>query len=58
MLRVELLDIIQVYDAVAHLVVVAIFSCAVIAVADTIAAIQLTDVLHALSRMYAPPVAL
>ena len=58
MLRVELLDDRQVDDAVAHLVVVAVLSRAVITVTHTVTAIQVADVSLTLCRMHTPPVSL
>ena len=56
MLCIVLLDITQVDDTVANLVVVAVLSGAVIAITHTIAAIQITDICLALGRMHSPPV--
>ena len=58
MLRVELLDDRQVDDTVAHLVVVAVLSRAVITVTHTVTAIQVADVSLTLCRMHTPPVSL
>ena len=57
-LLVVLLNNRHVDDTVAHLVVVAVLSCAVIAVAYTVAAIQVTDICLALGGMYTSPVGL
>ncbi len=58
MLLVELLNDRQVDNAVAHLVVVAVLSCAVIAIAHTVTAIQVADVCLTLSCMHTSPVSL
>ena len=58
MLLVELLDNRQVDDAVAHLVVVTVLTCAVITVTHTVTAIQVADVRLTLCSMHTPPVSL
>ena len=58
MFLIELLDKIHIDDTVTHIVVVTVLSGTVVAVTDTIAAIEVADVGYALLLMYSPPVSL